>query len=292
MALPSSLGYYTTWNSTDILNRFADGCKPTVEDWEAIRPYLFPMQVSYYANKSYTQFKELYDRYITQGTILDTDFFTSLFNLIANNNYPFWSNYINRHSLYYKNSDLCLDTAFANGAKPNGTIFANYLQALLNPIAFIDNCKTGFVLRDSYNSSWMKNTIIQGEITVVTANDVRAHRDINTVYNIFGKPAGDSPFTLLFPKQCICAAIQTNLNVKFILDCRGKITDVGEDILMQTEIDGLFSKKLTNPTLRQVNSTHFTMNFTVVDVQPIFIVNAYSSDASSEGLAVAHLIGS
>ena len=137
----------------------------------------------------------------------------------------------------------------------------------------------------------MKNTIIQGEITVLTANDVRAHRDINTVYNIFGKPTGDSQFTLLFPRQCTCAAVQTNLNAKFVLDCRGKITDVGENILMQTEIDGLFSKKLTNPTLRQVNSTYFTMNFTVVDVQPIFIVNAYSSDASSEGIAVVHLIG-
>ena len=44
MALPSSLGDYTKWDSTDILNRFKDGCKPTVEDWEAIRPYLFPMQ--------------------------------------------------------------------------------------------------------------------------------------------------------------------------------------------------------------------------------------------------------
>ena len=79
MALPSSLGSYTTWNSTDILNRFADGRKPTVADWEAIRPYLFPMQVSQYANKSYTQFKELYDRYITQGTVLDADFFKNIF---------------------------------------------------------------------------------------------------------------------------------------------------------------------------------------------------------------------
>ena len=99
------------------------------------------------ANESYKQFKKLYDQYITQGTVLDTDFFTSLFNVfIRDNNYPFWSNYINRSSPYYKNSDLCLTNAFANGAKPNGTIFAEYLQALLSPVAFTDNYKTGFVL--------------------------------------------------------------------------------------------------------------------------------------------------
>lgn len=292
MALPSSLGDYTKWDSTDILNRFKDGCKPTVEDWEAIRPYLFPMQFSPYVNNSYTQFKELYDRYITQGTVLDADFFKSLFNdFIRDNNYPFWSYYINASSPYYKNSDFCLDTAFANGAKPTQTIFAGYLQALLSPIAFTDNYKTGFALQDTNNSSWMQDTIIQGEITISTANNVRAYNDIDVVYRIVGRPINNSPFTLMFPRQCICTAINTNLNAILHLICHGKITDVGENILMQTEITGLFSKKMSIPTLQQVNSNQFSMTFTVANVQPIFIVNAYTLGSFSEGISIAQLIG-
>ena len=292
MALPSSLGDYTKWDSTDILNRFKDGCKPTVEDWEAISPYLFPMQFSSYADNSYTQFKELYDRYITQGTVLDADFFLSLFNIfIRDNNYPFWSNYVNSHSPYYKNSEFCLTTAFANGAKPTQTIFAGYLQALLSPIAFTDNYKTGFALQDTYNSSWMEDTIIQGEITVSTATNVRAHNDINIVYNITGRPSSNRPFTLIFPKQCICAAPNTNLNATLRLICRGRITDVGQNVLAQTEIALLFNKKMSIPTLQQINSSTFSMTFTVDNVQPIFIINAYTSNAFAEGMALVQLVG-
>ena len=292
MALPSSLGDYTKWDSTDILNRFKDGCKPTVEDWEAIRPYLFPMQQLINANESYKQFKKLYDRYITQGTVLDTDFFTSLFNVfIRDNNYPFWSNYINASSPYYKNSDFCLNNAFANGAKPNGTIFAEYLQALLSPVAFTDNHKTGFVLRNLYNINWMNDLIIQGDISILATESIRTYNYVPIFYNIYSKPADNSSFILEFRRQCVCAAIKTNLNVKFRLLCRGKITDVGENTLLQTQIDGLFTEKLTNPTLQQTNSSTFSINFEVNNVQPIFIVNAYSSSSYSEGMAVANLIG-
>ena len=292
MALPSSLGDYIKWNSTDILNRFADGRKPTVEDWEAIRPYLFPMQHLITANNSYTQFKKLYNRYITQGTVLDTDFFTSLFSkFIHDNNYPFWSNYINKSSPYYKKSDLCLDTAFANGAKPNGTIFAEYLQALLSPVAFTDNYKTGFVLRNLYNINWMNDLIIQGDISILAADTIRTYKYVPLFYNIYSKPANNSSFILEFRRQCVCAAIETSLNVKFSLLCNGKITDVGENTLLQTQIDGLFNKKLTNPTLRQTNSSMFSIDYAVNNVQPTFIINAYSTSSYSEGMAVANLIG-
>lgn len=292
MALPSSLGDYTKWDSTDILNRFKDGCKPTVEDWEAIRPYLFPMQQLIYANESYKQFKNLYNRYITQGTVLDTDFFTSLFNVfIRDNNYPFWSNYINASSPYYKNSDLCLATAFANGAKPNSTIFAYYLQALLSPVAFIDNCKTGFMLKNLYNINWMNDLIIQGDISILAANTIRTHNYVPIFYNIYSMPADDNSFILMFRRQCVCAAVRTDLNVQFRLLCRGRITDVGENTLLQTQIDGLFNKKLTNPTLQQTNSSTFSIDFAVNNVQPLFIVNAYSSSSYSEGMAIANLIG-
>lgn len=294
MALPSSLGSYTKWDSTDILNRFADGCKPTVKDWEAIRPYLFPMQQMMDADRSYTKFKNLYNRYITQGNVLDTDFFTSLFgNFIRDNNYPFWSNYINKSSLYYKNSDLCLTNAFANGAKPNGTIFAEYLQALLSPVAFTDNYKSGFVLRNLYNINWMNDLIIQGDISILAAETVRAYNNINILYNMYGKPANNNAFILEFRRQCICAAVKTVLNVKFRLLCRGRITDVGENTLLQTQIDGLFNEKLTNPTLQQTNSSTFSINFEVNSVQPVFIVNAYLSSAYSysEGMAIADIIG-
>ena len=137
----------------------------------------------------------------------------------------------------------------------------------------------------------MKDKIIQGEITIATSINVRAHNDINIVYNIFGKPTGSKPFTLLFPRQCICAAVRTDLNVTFKLICSGKITDVGENTLLQTQIDGLFNKKLTNPTLQQTNSSTFSIDFAVNNVQPKFISNAYSSSSYSEGMAVADLIG-
>ena len=292
MALPSSLGDYTKWDSTDILNRFKDGCKPTVEDWEAIRPYLFPMQNLITANESYKQFKNLYDRYITQGTVLDTDFFTSLFNVfIRDNNYPFWSNYINASSPYYKNSDLCLTNAFANGAKPNGTIFAEYLQALLSPVAFAENYKTGFVLRNLYNINWMNDLIIQCDIFIVAADTIRTHDYAFVFYNTYSKPADNSSFMLEFRRQCVCAAIETNLNVKLRLLCRGNILDVGENTLLQTQIDGLFNKKLTNPTLEQTNSSTFEIYFEANNVRPKFISNAYSSSSYSEGMAIANLIG-
>lgn len=289
MALPSSLGNYITWNSTDILNRFADGRKPTVADWEAIRPYLFPMQVLQTASNAYIQFKELYDRYITQGTVLDTDFFTSLFrNFIYYTNWPFWSKYINENSPYYKNSDLCLTNAFANGAKPNGAIFAEYLQALLSPIAFTESYRTGFVLRDAYNSV-LKDIIIEGEIIMTTANNVRARKDIDIVYNIYGRPTDDKSFILMFPQQCMCTTVETNLNAKLVLHCRGKITDVGENTLIQAKINGLFSKNMTNPTLQQVNSNMFSMTYEVNNVQPVFIVNAFVSDAVQEGIGVVYI---
>lgn len=289
MALPSSLGSYTTWNSTDILNRFADGRKPTVADWEAIRPYLFPMQVLQTASNLYIQFKELYDRYITQGTVLDTDFFTSLFsNFIRYTNWPFWSKYINKNSPYYTNSDLCLTNAFANGAKPNGTIFAEYLKALLSPIAFTESYRTGFVLQDAYNSV-MKDIIIQGEIIMTTANNVRAHKDIDVVYNIYGRPNGDRSVILMFPQQCMCTAVETNLNAKLVLHCRGKITDVGENTLIQTRINGLFSENMSNPILQQVNPDMFSMTYVVNNVQPVFIVNAYALDAVPEGMGVVYI---
>lgn len=173
----------------------------------------------------------------------------------------------------------------------NGTIFAEYLQALLSPVAFTDNYKTGFVLRNLYNTNWINDLVIQGAILILAADTIRAHNDINILYNIYGKQADDSSFILEFHRQCACAAVKTNLNVKFSLYCRGRITDVGENTLLQTQIDGLVNEKLNNPTLQQTNSSTFLINFEVNNVQPVFIPNAYSTSSYSEGMAIVNLIG-
>ena len=89
----------------------------------------------------------------------------------------------------------------------------------------------------------MKDLIIQGDISILAADTIRTHNYVPTLYNIYSKPVDNAAFILEFRRQCTCAAIETSLNVKFRLLCRGKITDVGENTLLQTEIDGLFSKK-------------------------------------------------
>lgn len=291
MALPNSLGNYTTWDSTDILNRFADGCKPTVADWEAIRPYLFPMKNQTDADAAYAQFKTYYDRYIKQGTVLDADFFLSIFEtFIQENNYPFYAKYIDANSPYYANSDLCITTAFANGAKPTGTIFAGYLQALLSPTAFTNNNKCGFALQNINNSSWVQDIVIQGILTMSTTPIVRAHSIANIVYNVIGTPISGEPFTLMFPKHCMCTSHITTVDATLTLICRGQISDIRENSLRQTEIVGLFDNDMRMPTLRTVNSSQFEMEFTIANSHPLFISTAYQPTSIAEGIATVYLI--
>ena len=293
MALPSSLGNYTTWDSTDILNRFADGCKPTVADWEAIRPYLFPMLIQTEAQSLYgNEFKAVYNDSIIQNNVLDHEFFLLLFDLIQFNNFPFHARYINTNSPYFDaTSELNIYNAFADGTKPNGTIFAGYLQALLSPTAVVQNNACGFAIQDTYGSSWMSDYVIQAIIEMSTTPNVRAHSIANIVYNAIGRQASGSPFTIMMPKTCLCTNPLTHVNVNLTLLCNGRITDVGQNILSQTEIHGLVSTELCIPTITQQNASEFTMTFSATNVQPLFIESAFSVDAISEGIATVHLIG-
>lgn len=292
MALPSSLGTYITWDSTDILNRFADGCRPTVEDWESIRQYLFPMLTQTEAQSLYgNEFKAVYNNSIIQNNVLDHEFFLLLFDLIQFNNFPFHARYINANSPYFDaTSELNIYNAFADGAKPNGTIFAGYLQALLSPTAFVQNNACGFAIQDTYGSSWMSDYVIQASIEMSTTPNVRAHSIANTVYNAIGRQVSGRPFTIMMPKTCLCTNPLTYVNINLTLICNGRITDVGQDILNQTEIHGLVNTELRIPKITQQNASQFTMTFTATNVQPLFIESAFSVDAISEGIATVHIV--
>lgn len=292
MALPTQLGNYATWDSTDILNRFVDGAKPTVADWEALRQYMYPMLTQTEAQQHYAGLKTILDTYLIQGKVLDTNFFARLFEAeIPFNNYAFAAKYIDTHSPFYANNDQCFSIAFANGAKPNGTMFAGYLQALLSPTAFAANNMCGFVLSDAYNSSWMSDYVIRGSITMKTTSNIRAHSIADTVYSANASQVSGTPFTIGFGKACMCTSPYATVNAIVTLICRGKITDVGENVLMQTSLVGIFDNDLSIPTLRQTNTTQFTLTFTTSNAKPIFISNAYSSAAVSEGMARAYLVG-
>lgn len=293
MALPSSLGTYITWDSTDILNRFADGCRPTVEDWESIRQYLFPMLIQDEAQALYgNEFKAVYNNSIIQNNVLNHEFFLLLFDLIQFNNFPFHARYINTNSPYFDaTSESNIYNAFADGAKPNGTIFAGYLQALLSPTAFVQNNACGFAIQDTYNSSWMSDHVVQAVIKMDITTSVRAHNTVQTVYEAVGRQASGSPFTIMMPKTCVCTTPSTFVNVTLTLICNGRITDVGNNILNQTEIHGLVNTKLRMPTITQQNASQFTMEFSATNIQPLFIETAFSVDAISEGIATVHLVG-
>lgn len=60
---------------------------------------------------------------------------------------------------------------------------------------------------------------------------------------------------------------------------------------MYTNLYGIFDNDLSIPELRQTSTTQFTLTFTASNVKPIFISNAYSSEAVSEGMARAYLVG-
>lgn len=293
MALPSSLGTYITWDSTDTLNRFADGCRPTVEDWESIRQYLFPMLIQTEAQALYgNEFKAVYNNSIIQNNVLNHEFFLLLFDLIQFNNFPFHAKYINTNLPYFDaNSELNIFNAFADGAKPNGTTFAGYLQALLRPLAFAQNQWTGFAIQDTYNSSWMSDHVVQASIEMVTTTSVRAHNTVQTVYNAVGRQASGRPFTIMMPKTCLCTNPSTFVNVTLTLICNGRITDVGQNILNQTEIIDLVNTELRMPTITQQNASQFTMTFSATNVQPLFIIEAFTTAAQSEGIATVHLVG-
>lgn len=293
MALPSSLGTYITWDSTDILNRFADGCRPTVADWESIRQYLFPMLTQTEAQSLYgNEFTSVYNNSIIQNNVLDHEFFLLLFDFIQFNNFQFHSKYINTSSPYFDaTSESHIYNAFADGAKPNGTIFAGYLQALLSPTAFVQNNACGFAIQDTHGSSWMSDHVIQASIEMSTTPNVRAHSIANTVYNAIGRQVSGSPFTIMMPKTCLCTSPFTTVNVNLTLICNGRITDVGQNILSQTEIHGLVNTVLRIPTITQQNASQFTMSFNDANVRPLFIESAFSADSISEGIAIVHLIG-
>lgn len=292
MALPVSLGNYTLWDSTDILNRFKDGDKPTVENWEAMRPYLFPMLTQTDAQARYTVIKNAYDQYIKQGNVLDNDFFSSLFEaMISFNNYPFAACYIDTHSPYYLiDSEQTFVNAFGNGKTPDGTIFAGYWQALLSPTVFANTFATGFDLVNVNDTDWVKNRVIGGSIKIATASNVRAHQYANTVYSASGNLQSLSPFTLRFGKYCMCGSPYVNANVTLVLLCSGKATDVGETTLTQTSIIGITDDELFMPIVKQTSSSQFTLQFDKANATLPFILSAYSSAAVSAGIAEAYIM--
>ena len=137
----------------------------------------------------------------------------------------------------------------------------------------------------------MSDHVIQASIEMSTTPNVRAHSIANIVYNAIGRPASDRPFTIMMPKTCLCTNPLTYVNVNLTLICNGRITDVGQNILNQTEIHGLVTTELRIPTITQQNASQFTMSFNAANVQPLFIKSAFSVDSISEGIAIVHLVG-
>lgn len=290
MALPTQLGNYVSWSSPDILNRFKDGSKPTVADWEALRQYMYPMLTQTEAQQHYAGLKTILDTYLIQGKVLDTNFFARLFEAeISFNNYPFAAKYIDTHSPFYANNDQCFSVAFANGAKPNGTMFAGYLQALLSPWAFASNLQTGFHLIDSYGSSWIPQHVTEAAIRITVSADVRGYRE-NTIYEQVGQVSSTMPYTISFPRTCTLTSPYTTVDATLTLICSGRITEVGESVLGQTSVIGLFKDEMNIPQLTQVNDRQFVLTFSLSDTTPIFISTAYTTDAQSEGVATVHIL--
>lgn len=290
MALPSSLGTYITWDSTDILNSFTDGCKPTVEDWEALRQYMYPMLTQTKAQQHYAELKTVLDTYLIRGKVLDTNFFARLFEAeISFNNYPFAAKYIDTHSPFYANNNQCFSVAFANGAKPNGIMLAGYLQALLSPLAFASTLQTGFHLIDSYGSSWIPQHVTEAAIRITVSADVRGYRE-NTIYEQVGQVSSTRPYTISFPRTCTLTSPYTIVDATLTLICSGRITEVGESVLGQTSVIGLFKDEMNIPQLIQVNNRQFVLEFNLSDTTPIFINTAYTTDAQSEGMATVHIL--